>query len=125
MRYLATILAFTLATAVFSQDFSGLARVDMAKSQVTDDGSDLLVVLDVRLQHFVLGTKGHAHPLIQDQQHFTFFNRRRPVRHDHDRPSIRLHRADRAVQRLGTVVVEVRVRLVQHHDHRISINARK
>lgn len=40
-------LLLCLAAPVVAQDFSGLARVDMAKSQVYDDGSDLVIELSL------------------------------------------------------------------------------
>ena len=45
MKYIFACLFLVFAAPAFAQDFSGLARVDMAKSQVSDDGSDLLVDL--------------------------------------------------------------------------------
>ena len=72
-------------------------------------------------QHLLARAKGALRAVLQHQQHLAFLDRGGPVRDDDDGAAAVLVGGDGAVQRGGALVVEVRVRFVQHQQDRVEI----
>ena len=79
------------------------------------------VVADLLAQHLVARPEGLDDALVHHEQQVAFRDRRRAVRHDDDDAAVGLDLADRVHQRLAALAVEVRVRLVEHHERRVAV----
>ena len=81
----------------------------------------LFGILDHAAQHLILWTKGKPVPAFEHQQHVTFLNGGRAVRHDQDRFALFFHFPDRGVERHAALVIQVGVRLVEDQNDRVAI----
>ena len=72
-------------------------------------------------QNLVARSESPLCAILEHQKKVAFLNGSRSVRHDKDARARSFGASDRAVQGKCTLVVEVRVRLVQHQKHWVAI----
>jgi len=79
------------------------------------------MVPDPGTQDLVARTKGSRCTILEGEEKIAFGNTCRPVRRDDHRTTVLLCGANGCVERLRTFGVEIRVRLVEHENNRVTV----